>query len=365
MSERLPQQEADQFDLYPPAETQKQTAVADLPRPYLFSRHPVPKISPVFAAYWEFAKKRQQLFFCRLFQNRSLPFQDPILDRYRFTNAYRASDRVSQYLIRHVLYDQSWSPSNLLFRLLIFKFFNKIETWQALSARLGRLTWEGYDFEAYDKCLTDLMLQGQTIYSAAYIMASGETAFGYARKHQNHLRVIEQMMQKNVADRLADQPNLGSVFSLLCKFPCVGSFLGYQLAIDINYTTLTQFSEDDFVEPGPGALDGIAKCFYDIGEYTPADIIRYMVDVQEAAFEKFAGGFPNLWGRRLHLIDCQNIFCEVSKYSRVAYPSLVGVSNRSRIKQIYRASQLPLERPWYPPKWGINEAISADYRWYL
>ena len=30
--------------------------------------------------------------------------------------------------------------------------------------------------------------------------------------------------------------------------------------------------------------------------------------------------FQNLWGRRLQLIDCQNLFCEVDKYSRV-YPA--------------------------------------------
>jgi hypothetical protein len=63
-----------------------------------------------------------------------------------------------------------------------------------------------------------------------------------------------------------------------------------------------------------------------------------------------------LWGRPLQLIDCQNLFCEVSKYSRVMHPKIRGVNDRSRIKQIYRPSARPLEY-WFPPKWGINHLL--------
>ena len=49
-------------------------------------------------------------------------------------------------------------------------------------------------------------------------------------------------------------------------------------------------------------------------------------------FERLNLEFKNLWGRNLQLIDCQNIFCEVDKYSRVAHPELTGYSHRTRIK---------------------------------
>jgi hypothetical protein len=329
----------------------------------VFVRRNGPKPSPVFSTYWRFAKLRQELFFARIFkrQYRNVPF-DPILERYRFTNTYRASDRVSQFLIKHVLYDRDWSPADLLFRLLVFKFFNKVETWQALSASVGEITWVNYDFDAYDRCLTALMAAGTRIYSAAYIMPAGQEAFGHQRKHRNHLRIVEKMIRDKVHERIAEAGTLSRVFHLLRHYPCIGPFVGFQFAIDVNYSVLTDFSENDFVEAGPGALDGIAKCFSDLGDYTPADIIRYMMDIQDDAFEQFAPGFENLWGRRLHLIDCQNIFCEVSKYSRVAHPEIVGISQRTRIKQNYRAAAVPFERPWYPPKWNLNGAIAADTR---
>ncbi len=57
---------------------------------------------------------------------------DEILSTYKFTNAYRAADRVSQYLIREVIYHGDQSPENLFFRTLLFKIFNKIDTWELL-----------------------------------------------------------------------------------------------------------------------------------------------------------------------------------------------------------------------------------------
>lgn len=335
----------------------------DLTLPEFFTRLEPPKPTRAYVTYWKFAKTRQDIFFARLFNKETRSVcDDPILYRHRFTNAYRASDRVTQYLIRHVVYDQEWSPHDLVFRLLIFKFFNKIETWESLERGTGPISWRTYDFDRYDAILSRCMALGQKIYSAAYIMPSGRTAFGYERKHQNHLKVIEAIMTDRVPDRLAEQSKFESVFRLLRRFPCIGPFMGYQFAIDLNYSPLLEFSENDFVQPGPGALDGITKCFYDLGDFTPADIIRYMTDTQEDAFKKFAPEFTTLWGRPLHLIDCQNLFCEVGKYARLAHPEIEGLSKRTRIKQIYRPSARANEKPWFPPKWKLNELIALDSR---
>jgi hypothetical protein len=330
-----------------------------LPTPDFFNRRTLPTPTPVFETYWKFAKARQEVFYARL-TGTSSELSDTTIRQHRFTNAYRASDRVSQYLIRHVLYNAAWSPIDLVFRLLIFKFFNKIETWEALLRSVGKISWETYSFGKYDECLSDIMASGQRIYSAAYIMPSGRTAFGYERKHRNHLKVIEAMIVGGMPERSGNCKTLEDVYYLLRQFPCVGPFIGYQFAIDLNYSTLSNFSENDFVEPGPGALDGIAKCFSSLGDLTAADAIRYMTDIQDRAFERHAPGFRTLWGRRLHLIDCQNLFCEVSKYARVAHPEFEGLSNRTRIKQLYRPSQRTHDAPWFPPKWDLNTAIASD-----
>ena len=55
---------------------------------------------------------------------------------------------------------------------------------------------------------------------------------------------------------------------LLHRYPLMGDFMSYQVAIDLNYSDLLDFSENDFTQPGPGALRGIKKAFEDLGSYT-------------------------------------------------------------------------------------------------
>ena len=229
-----------------------------------------------------------------------------------------------------------------------------------LESAIGRVSWKNYNFCQYDAVLSAAIEGGRTIYSGAYIMPSGRSAFGSERKHRNHLKLIEKMMADRLPARLhQQQASLENAFQSLRSYPGLGDFLAYQYAIDLNYGPLLDASENDFVMPGPGALDGIRKCFSDIGSYSPSDIIRYVHDLQQAEFERLELRFDDLWGRPLHLIDCQNLFCEVDKYARVKFPDVKGRTDRSRIKQIYRPTPGAIKY-WYPPKWDINERIATD-----
>lgn len=316
------------------------------------------KPTVVYETYWRFAAERQAIFFKRIEGTRFPWTEDPILKRYKFTNAYRASDRVSQYLIRNVIYKGTSSIKGVFFRILLFKLFNRIETWKLLEEQFGEITYEHYSFEKYDKVLTSALARG-CIFSGAYIMPSGVSAFGYHRKHRNMLRLLEKMMQDDVPTKISEAKSMQQVFEILLGYPTIGEFLAYQLATDINYSEITNFLEKDFVVPGPGARNGIRKCFESLGGLNEAEMIRFMADRQEEEFNKLGLSFRSLWGRRLQLIDCQNLFCEVDKYARLAHPEVVGRSKRKRIKQKYRRNPDQIEY-WYPPKWRINTSFCAN-----
>ncbi len=315
----------------------------------------------VFDTYWRFASERQNIFFAR-FDGKAAPWtNDPILQRFKFTNAYRASDRVSQYLIRQVIYEGSQDPNELFFRIMIFKFFNKIGTWEMLKNHNGEMTYADYSFERFDEVLSDALEKGTSIFSAAYIMPSGNKAFGFSRKHRNYLRLLEKMIQDSVPLRLRDMRSMREAFELLCSYPMIGDFLAYQFVTDFNYSSLTNFTEKEFVIPGPGARDGIHKCFESLGGLNETDIIRLMADRQQDEFDRLGIEFQSLWGRPLQLIDCQNLFCEVDKYARLAHPTVKGISNRKRIKQTYQGKNESINY-WYPPDWGINDLIQLRKR---
>lgn len=348
------------FDL-PAAPEPIEASIAPAHGPIILSHLAPAKISEVYESYWRFAAERQAIFFRRL-RGEARPWtRDPILATYKFTNAYRASDRVSQYLIRHVIYrtDLPSSPREVFFRILLFKLFNKIETWKLLEREIGPITFEDYRFDHYDGVLGSAMRHGHRIYSAAYIMPPGGGAFGRAAKHQNHLLLLERMMKDELPERLVEAHTMQEGFERLRAYPTIGDFLAYQFITDLNYSEITDFSEMDFVVPGPGARDGLRKCFIDPGGLNEVELIRLMADLQDQEFDRLGLDFQSLWGRRLQLIDCQNLFCEVDKYARVAHPGVAGRTGRTRIKQKFEPGADPIDL-FYPPKWRLNEKISAS-----
>ncbi|WP_206154039.1 nucleotide kinase domain-containing protein [Cellulosimicrobium aquatile] len=307
--------------------------------------------TPVFETYWRFASERQRIYSARL-RGESGPWTvDPILQQHRFTNCFRAADRVSQYLISDVIYRGSEDPEEVVFRILLFKFFNKIETWKLLESALGELTWKEFDVATFDHVLSEAFSAGQRLYSAAYVIPPPR--LGAARKHTNHLRLLQAAMGAGLANRLQAARSMTAAYEVLRTLPAVGDFLAYQFLIDLNYSRVLDFDEMDFVVAGPGAHDGIRKCFGPDASGIEADVIRYMAEQQDLYFARLGLEFGGLRGRPLQLIDCQNLFCEVDKYSRVAHPAIGGISGRTRIKQRYKSNSGPLTA-WFPPKWGIN-----------
>jgi 5-hmdU DNA kinase, helical domain len=310
----------------------------------------------VFEEFWKFAAERQTIFCNR--QSRALPpwTTDPILSCFKFTNVYRASDRVSQFLIREVIYAGDDTPLEIIFRVLLFKLFNKIETWQLLERELGPITTARFSVKRFSAVLDKAFQAGARIYSGAYIMPAGAKTFNTARKHEAHLQLLDFMLKDKLSERIVAAQSLKQLFQILRSYPLIGDFLAYQYAIDINYSEVTDFSESDFVAAGPGARSGLQKCFAGLDGRSDADAIRLVTELQEEEFSRRGISFKWLGGRRLQLIDIQNVFCEIDKYARVQCPEAVGLANRANIKQRFRPNPAPLYQ-WYPPKWGINESV--------
>lgn len=306
----------------------------------------------VFDTYWTFASRRQRIYNARLNGVGGPWTDDPILREHRFTNCYRAADRVSQYLISNVIYSGSQVFDEVVFRTLLFKLFNKIETWDLLLRGLGEIpTWQSFDLDVYDELLSRSFAAGTRIYSAAYVMAPPR--LGAKRKHTNHLRLLRDMMTAGLPHELADAATMKDAFELLRTQPGIGDFLAFQYSIDLNYSSGLNFDEMDYVVAGPGAKDGIRKCFGAAAAGIESEVIAYMAETQADHFDRLGLDFDGLNGRPLQLIDCQNLFCEVDKYARVAHPTVAGLSGRSRIKQKF-APAGPMSVGWFPPKWGIN-----------
>ena len=318
-------------------------------------KYPQPRDN-LYDIYWEFAAKRQAIFYARL-NGRTEPWSDdPILQQYKFCNVFRAADRVSQYLIREVCYsDERRTPGDALFQIVTFRTFSKIETWEGLRRLLGRSpTLEDLSSGKFEQALVDLKMTHRPIYTNAFILCAND-AFGRGEKVLNHVALFKHMFfDADITTRILNAATLEEVYGVLHSFPLYGDFMSYQTAVDINYSELINFSENDFTVAGPGALRGLKKVFEDLGDLTPEQAIHWMVDRQDAEFSRLNLPFDGLFGRKIHAIDAQNLFCEVDKYLRVYVPELA--SARTRIKTKFSPNHTNIKL-FFPPKWGVNEKI--------
>ena len=217
--------------------------------------------------YWQFACERQNVFY-KKYTNQPAPYSnDAILQKYKFCNAYRVLDRVSQFLLNQVIYTtKHYSLEDTVFRILFFKIFNLPSTWTAAEKHFGEITLQTFNFEKYDEFLTKLKA-ATPIYNSAYIMCANK-AFGYNYKHQNHLYLLHKMFNEdNLPAKLVECKTFKQAFDIIVAYPLIGNFLAYQYVTDLNYSGYFNWDDASFTVAGPGSKRGIEKVFGKVKNY--------------------------------------------------------------------------------------------------
>ncbi|HVS90464.1 MAG TPA: nucleotide kinase domain-containing protein [Mucilaginibacter sp.] len=308
--------------------------------------------------YFYFIQERMNIFWKRYEGKKHSLTSDNILSKHKFTNVYRAQDRVSQYLIKNVIFNQSekFSEIDVLLRILVFKIFNNIDTWEYLEKKNGVLKEANFNVGLLSNLL-EKRITTRPIFSAAYMMTGTHRDYdAYRFKHEKWLRMVDhEMLKGKKFGKVLKARSLEEIYNILSSCAFIGPFLAYQYAIDFNYSDVIDFDENSFVKAGIGSIRGIKKCFPERGKYSFEDCIRFTQDNFDFYQQKYGfTAFKNLFGREPKLIDLQNCFCETDKYLRVKMPEIM-VGN-VRIKQKFVKPKSTIEF-YFPPKWGINKYI--------
>jgi alpha-glutamyl/putrescinyl thymine pyrophosphorylase clade 1 len=328
-----------------------------------------------FTSYWRFIHERLKIYLARLAGKPAPWTEDSVLDGHRFTNTFRVLDRESQACVRIANSCLSMvSAEQALFRILLFKIFNLGSTWDLLCNQLGEEPQlSNWDPTRYADILCTARTRGKKIFSAAYILWADNSPTapkGPGSKTRMWLGTLDQIMQADLAGKILKGDTLEEAVRLLSDYPGIEDFIAQQYATDFSYTNwFCPADADSFILPGPGSIDGIAKCFnrrYTVGECS--DIIRLMRDsAHELSMQVTGCPPPTLPGidRPMDLIDFQSGFCEVDKYSRVAHAHLnhLAKQRRTKIKTAYRVpagTLKPLPAPVYPLHWYPARAAIAS-----
>jgi hypothetical protein len=191
-------------------------------------------LSDVFRVFFPFVAERHMMFKKRLAKQPRPWTEDAILNEFPFTNVFRVLDRNTQYILRNVIRQGEQDLTEMFFRVLLFRTFNKIETWELLQDNLGPLTWKTFSLSRYEQVLDEAP---GALYGPAYIIPSPK--LGYKRNYQNHLRMIETMMGvDHLPTELAKLKHLKDVHGRIQMYQSMGDFMAMQ-SVSRHFVLLT------------------------------------------------------------------------------------------------------------------------------
>ncbi|KIK56165.1 hypothetical protein GYMLUDRAFT_248138 [Collybiopsis luxurians FD-317 M1] len=286
--------------------------------------------------------------------------EDKILRKEFFCNTFRILDKTTQFIVREVIEKGDQSSTEIVFRVLLFDIFTKIDTWKWLVRELGIPTWKSYERETYFRVLAQ-RAKNHPLYTSAFQKPSPR--WEYRESWRNHLLLLENMMEVDLPGKLQNVKGLDEAYAFIAEFPGMGPFNSFQLLLNLSYSPVINFSGKDFVVPGIGCISGLSKMFgSSLDNITKSDpsfrllVIRYMMETQDQHFRRLGLKFSGLGPQQLpmELADIEHAICEVDKYSRLAHPEIRG--KRAQLKrkwthsnEVY-PSKAVLPRAWSHPK---------------
>lgn len=276
----------------------------------------------------DFVKERHAVYTRRMAGEPGPWTEDPILRSRKFTNVFRWLDPGSQFVITDLMCDD---PETFLMRCFLYRHTNLPEAWRAYAADTGRYPglddlddvrdfWLGYKDE------------GGRVFSGAYMIYPQSSVAG-TDKICSVTDLTKRLRDRGVFFtflQIHDQPNR---FKILRLNKGVADFMSMQILTDYGYST--EFREDQFVVPGPGAKKGAAF----LGIPAPEAIDwAWLTMLQMPSLE--VEGIP----RWMSKMDLQNCLCEYSKYVRY--------QSKPSPEQPYQTAHKVVDlRPTLPPLW--------------
>jgi hypothetical protein len=272
----------------------------------------------------EFMKARQEIYLAK---ERGDPWpwsDDPIFQKYSFTNVYRENDKTTVWFHENIR-GYMRNTIEVIFATIAFRWFNRISTGEIL---IGNRKFSGVKspkglelFYKWDPewCIR-LLEYNYPVVTGAYII---KTPNGMDKLH-GVVDCINNAWKKR--DTLAKQirPNLYGkscdtslemAWNILQTLPFMGPFMAYEVVTDFRHTRILDSAPDIYMwaNPGPGARRGINRINHGKAKGVPAPDHGYIFEMR--ALLDYC---HDQWdGPRLEMRDIEHSLCEYDKYMRV------------------------------------------------
>jgi hypothetical protein len=291
--------------------------------------------------YWYWINERHRIYVNRFIKKQTYPWtKDKILRNYKFTNAFRQLDRVteawSDRFCRLLSKGRGMTDGDLLFQLCQFRFFNWPETYDALF--FGMSKWNA---ARAIKILDKMREDKKQIFTGAYII----TAAGLSKpKHQVIVDALQELyeVRDEMAEEIVKRKRMEFATKTLGTIMTVGPFIGYEIACDLRHTRLLAHAKDvlSWANAGPGAKRGIHRLLTGSKDWNRGkrpdynQAMRALLKMAPRRLEKHVKNCE--WPFEMREIE--HSLCEFDKYMRVK-------RGEGRPRSRYQPRRLKEEKP--------------------
>jgi len=274
--------------------------------------------------FWTFVGERQSIWDRRIRRGLPPPWtHDTILATNRFTNVYRELDPGTRYVLTEILEVDAPKPDRV-FNTMVYRLIGRAETHRAL----GFMRLCNFDPSEFESRLKYIRARQEPVFTAAY-MVSGYRFMGSHDKIVNVSRLFARLHSgfDGFYEDLARSRNLAEAFGFVRDQEGFGSFLAYQVLVDLTYGTrrdaggVLSLSPARWAIAGPGARKGIR--ILTIDAFAPElEVMTWLQSHQREEFSRNSVDFRFLEDEdgntiEISLPNIQNCLCEFYKYSKI------------------------------------------------
>lgn len=300
----------------------------------------------MYDAFFAYAREREAILQRRKYGQPRPWTTDTILAQYRFCNIYREDDATTQWFRTWVRQRYDGTPEVLLATVL-FRWFNRITTGDAIFRQLGdftpdgngsiRTAFEQFLLDGRTTSIKDTVLkscpQGPYV-TGAYIIKTPDgmkkmdgvlwcvDQFNTRENVANFTTPAHQTLGwRKYAEYMLSCPGmitLEQVWDWLRKFPYLGDFMAYEIVTDLRHTQLLSRAPDirTWANPGPGAMRGLNRIHGRDLRYSQSKYV-FVCEMRAALAAADASSvWPSRTGQELEMRDIEHTLCEFDKYER-------------------------------------------------
>ena len=267
--------------------------------------------------YWHWIKERQNILYRRFILKEQPPWtEDKILQDWKFCNVERQNDTGTKYLKEEII-DKEIIPTELLFKMIVYRLFNRIETYEKC---LKNLSWINFNLEETLEKLKSHRIAGNPVFTNAF-MVTGKCHPETHDKIEKYFLVTCDI-HKIIPDLLQElnKNGLEGFFQKIKTIHGIGNFIAYVICSDLVYTRLVDTNDDNntWVYFGAGAKRGLKLIFPDIDDNDDRQLkesLQWLYDNQEIDFRE------PCWQetKKISLMNIENCCCELSKYFKIKF----------------------------------------------